>query len=626
MRLFLSFIPLFALPASAIWPVPASYEHGDTVLWITSDVEFYVHEAGATNVGSIADKTSLLFSSNSNPRPEHQDTLKLRKRDLTTFSEDGIGDNDDYLSSDEDMETGEVTTHDIIDFAINSAYTTILRRNFYPWKFHPRNWTEPSRISSSKIISRVDITLLTSDPVSISKPLAGTVDESYSLILNTEGIARISANSSIGVARGLTTFTQLFYLHSSLSATYTPLAPVSIFDVPTFSHRGVNLDVSRNYFPVSDILRQISTCAYNKMNRFHLHITDSQSWPLVIPALPKLSAKGAYRPDLVYTVQDFARIQRHGALQGVEVITEIDMPGHTAVIHYSYPELIAAWNMPLNEGDFAAQPPSGTLKLNSSAVDTFLEKLFDDLLPRVYPYSAYFHTGGDEVNELAYTLDDTVGTDETAVLQPLMQRFVDRNHDQVRKRGLTPVVWEEMLLDWNITLGSDVIVQSWRSDEAVAEIVAKGHKALAGNYNYWNQYLDCGKGQWYNFAPSVSEDAWPYQDYCAPFHNWRLMYSYDPLSGIPEENQHLVIGGEAHMWTEMTDPTNLDRMVWPRAAAAAEILWSGAKDPVTGGNRSQIDAAPRLSEMRERLVAQGVGAEPIQLPFCTMEGNCNQGL
>lgn len=589
MRSLLVFIPLFTSLATAIWPAPVSYEHGDTVLWITRDVEFFVHEAGATN-----------------------DTLKLRRRALPSSGNAGVDD-----------DTGQVTGHDIVDFAINSAWTTILKRNFYPWKFHPRNWTEPSPDASSVYVSRVDITLLTSDPVNIGKPLTGDVDESYSLTLSTSGQASLSANSSIGIARGLTTFTQLFYLHSSLSFTYTPLAPIKIYDAPKFAHRGINLDVSRNFIPVPDILRQISTCAYNKMNRFHLHVTDAQSWPLEIPSMPDLSAKGAYRPDLVYTVDDFAAIQRHGALQGVQVITEIDMPGHTSVIHYSYPDLIAAWNMQPNWNTYAAEPPSGTLKLNSSAVDSFLEKLFDDLLPRVYPYSSYFHTGGDEVNKMAYTLDATVGSNDSAILQPLMQKFVNRNHDQVRKRGLTPVVWEEMLLDWNLTLGSDVIVQSWQSDEAVAKIVAAGHKALVGNYNYW--YLDCGKGQWLNFAPSAAAAAWPYEDYCGPFHNWRLIYSYDPLSGIPAENQHLVIGGEAHMWAEQTDPTNLDRMIWPRGSAAAEILWSGAKDPITGANRSQIDAAPRLSEMRERMVALGVGAEPIQMPFCTMDGGCTLG-
>lgn len=79
------------------------------------------------------------------------------------------------------------------------------------------------------------------------------------------------------------------------------------------------------------------------------------------------------------------------------------------------------------------------------------------------------------------------------------------------------------------------------------------------------------------------------------------------------------------MWAEQTDPVNVDNMIWPRAAAAAEILWSGAKDD-EGRNRSQIIAAPRLSEMRERLVASGVGADAIQMTYCTMEGMvCQRG-
>ena len=97
------------------------------------------------------------------------------------------------------------------------------------------------------------------------------------------------------------------------------------------------------------------------------------------------------------------------------------------------------------------------------------------------------------------------------------------------------------------------------------------------------------------------------------------MYSYDPLQGIPANQTSLVLGGEVHIWTEQTDPVNLDAMVWPRASAAAEILWSGAKD-VNGTNRSQVLASPRLAEMRERMVQRGIGAGPVQMPYCTMNG------
>jgi len=213
-------------------------------------------------------------------------------------------------------------------------------------------------------------------------------------------------------------------------------------------------------------------------------MTDAQSWPLDIPAMPELSAKGAYQKGLSYSPSEFKNIQLYALERGIETIVEFDMPGHTSSIAYSYPELITAFDAH-PWGTYCAEPPCGSFKLNSTDVSDFLEKLFDDVLPRVRPYSAYFHTGGDEVNKNAYLLDDTVKSNDTAVLTPLMQKFIDRNHDQIRKAGLTPVVWEEMLLDWGLTLGNDVLVQSWLSDASVASITAKGHKALAGNYNFW---------------------------------------------------------------------------------------------------------------------------------------------
>ena len=354
------------------------------------------------------------------------------------------------------------------------------------------------------------------------------------------------------------------------------------------------------------------------MNRLHWHVTDAQSWPLVIPSIPELADKGAYISYQKYSPSDVRALQEYGAMLGVEVVMEIDQPGHTSSIAFSHPELITAFNVQPDWDTYCAEPPCGSLKLNSTAVYNFLEKLFDDLLPRLKPLTAYFHLGGDEVNMNAYNLDDTVGTNSSTVLQPLMQRFMNRNTNQVESFGLIPLVWEEMPLDWNLTLPTNTIVQTWRSDEAVARVVSMGYRALAGNYNYW--YLDCGQGQWLDFRPGASSaQFWPYADYCSPRHNWRLMYSYDPLGGVPANATHLVLGGEAHIWSEQTDSVNLDQMVWPRTCAAGEVLWSGAKD-ASGQNRSQITASPRLSEMRERLVARGIRAEPIQMPYCTMNG------
>jgi hexosaminidase len=482
MNLFVYLVSL-ASCVYALWPQPVYYQHGDIVLFVGEDIQFHWYEFAARNV----EQPPFVFASNSNAQPDEQDRWKLKKR-YTELSS----------TAEHSHATPEgVSDDDIIEYAIITAWRTIIKHSLYPWKFHPRAWDEPSPKRSGTRLSEVNVRL-SAHPPDIVKLPAGNVDESYFLTIGEDGKVLIAANSSVGIARGLTSFTQLFYKHSDGSSVYTPFAPVTIRDHPKFQHRGIDLDVSRNWFPVSAIERQINALAYNKMNRLHLHVTDSQSWPLEIPALPELSAKGAYRPDLVYTPQDFKHIQQYAALHGVEVITEIDMPGHTSSVHYAYPDLVAAFNKQPDWNTYCAEPPCGTLKLNSTAVYDFLETLFDDLLPRISPYSSYFHTGGDEVNKNSYELDDTVKSNDPEVLQPLMQKFIDRNHDQVRAAGLMPMVWEEMLLDWNLTLGADVIVQSWQSDEAVARIVEKGHKALVGNYNFWvsepPSYFPCTDG------------------------------------------------------------------------------------------------------------------------------------
>lgn len=295
---------------------------------------------------------------------------------------------------------------------------------------------------------------------------------------------KLNAVSSIGVLYGLETFSQLFYQHSTGIFWYTPYAPVSIQDPPQFPHRGLMIDTARHFFPVSDLLRTIDAMAWNKLNRLHIHVTDSQSWPLVLPSMPEVSDRGAYHPSQTYSPTDIDRIQRYGAERGVEVYLEIDMPGHIGAVALSHPELIVAYDeMPF--WWWCAEPPCGAFKLNSTAVDVFLEKLFDDLLPRVAPYTAYFHTGGDELNKNDSMLDDMIRSNSSTVLQPLVQKFIDTQHAHIRKAGLTPIIWEEIPLEWNVTLGKDTVVQSWLGSDSVKALTGKGFKVIDSNYNFW---------------------------------------------------------------------------------------------------------------------------------------------
>lgn len=206
-------------------------------------------------------------------------------------------------------------TSKIVNQAIERTYDTLFNKNFIPWKFHERNSDfEPALTSSSTYISSIILHQNGSDPANIAKPDVGDVDESYTISMPTSGQVTITAASSIGLSYGLTTFTQLFYKHSSCTPVYSPLAPVHIYDKPKFAWRGMNIDTSRTFKPMADMYAVIDAMAYNKMNRFHWHITDSQSWPLEIPSMPDLADKGAYASWQKYSPADVWAIQEYGAM------------------------------------------------------------------------------------------------------------------------------------------------------------------------------------------------------------------------------------------------------------------------------------------------------------------------
>lgn len=374
---------------------------------------------------------------------------------------------------------------DVVQSGVSRAMEAIFQHNFVPWKLRPAHTDfEPALDGDKKRVTSLNISHPDDGDETCYRPLAGEIDESYTFELTGDGEATITAETSIGVLRALETFVQLFYQHTSGTDWYTQIAPVSVKDEPLFPHRGMLLDAARTWYSVEDITRMIDALSWNKMNRLHLHATDSQSWPLEIPAMPDLAAKGSYHKDLTYSPEDLAHIQEYASHRGVQVIVEIDMPGHIGSVYHSYPELIVAYDeQPYHW--WCAQPPCGAFKMNSTAVYDFLEKLFDDLLPRLAPYSAYFHTGGDELNKNDSMLDEGVRSNDTEVLKPLLQKFLDVNHERVRKAGLTPMVWEEMALEWEQNLGDDVVVQSWLGGDAVKNLTEKGHKVIDSNYNFW---------------------------------------------------------------------------------------------------------------------------------------------
>ena len=448
---------------NAIWPAPSQYTYGSDIVWLDPDVQVTYIEPLSVS-GSNSDPSGLITEQSSGMCP-----IKV-----ASFPPDEAS-----SSSRNPNQPAQ-----LVEAAVSMFYQTVFAQNIVPWKFHPRTANFEPAVGNGTTIHSISMSQNRSDPAEFMTSSDGQPDESYSLGISSDGHVQVDASSSIGIGRAMTTLAQVFFAHSQ-GGVYTTLAPVFIEDSPKFPHRGLNLDVSRQFYPVADIMRTIDAMAFNKLNRLHIHITDAQSWPLEVPSLPELSSKGAYHPGATYSPTDLQQLQQHGAIRGVETFIEVDMPGHTSSIWFSHPELIAAFNMQPDWQYYSAEPPSGTLKLNSSLVYSFLETFWDDILPRVSPYTSYFHTGGDEVNFNSSELDETVRSKDPAVLHPLLQTFFDKAHARLKASGFTHIVWEEMLLTYNLTLPSDVIVQSWLSDTSVAAIVECGHRAIAGNYDFW---------------------------------------------------------------------------------------------------------------------------------------------
>ncbi|KAH9035873.1 N-acetylhexosaminidase [Lactarius pseudohatsudake] len=427
----------------------------------------------------------------------------------------------------------------------------------------------------------------------------GHRDEAYSLIVPADGSAAVlSANSTLGLFRGLTTFAQLWYTASG--TVYTLGAPVAIQDSPAYPYRGFMLDTARNYFPVSDIKRTLDALSWVHINTFHWHIVDSQSFPLVVPGYTDISQKGAYSASAVYTPNDVAGIISYAGARGIDVLVEIDTPGHTSAISKAHPEHIACaeatpW------ATYANDPPAGQLRLASPATVNFTVGLLS-AVAKQFP-STLFSTGGDEINARCYQ-DDAETQQELGgkTVAQALDTFTQATHGALRSLGKTPVVWEEMVLSFNLTLSNDTIALVWISSDNAAAVAAKGFRFIHAASNSF--YLDCGAGGWVGNNPRGNS-------WCEPFKTWQNAYTFDPLANLTTAQAPLVLGGQQLLWTEQSGPENLDTIVWPRAAASAEVFWSGP-----GGNVSA--ALPRLHELGYRFRKRGVQTIALQPEWCAL--------
>ncbi|KAJ4843546.1 Beta-hexosaminidase 2 [Turnera subulata] len=481
----------------------------------------------------------------------------------------------------------------------------------------------------------------------LKSPLGDGVDESYTLVIPSDnsGCGYLEAETAWGAMRGLETFSQLVWGEPSR----VPVG-LRVRDSPLFQHRGLMLDTSRNYYPVEDLVRTISAMSANKLNVFHWHITDSHSFPLLLPSHPDLASKGSYGPHMQYSPSDVASIVRLGLEHGVRVVPELDFPAHTGSWAGAYPEIVTCANMfwwPAEtewNDRLASEPGTGHLNpLNPKTYEVVKDVIRD--VVTLFP-DTFYHAGGDEIVPGCWKADPDVqsflSNNPNATLSQLLEMFVNSTFPYIQSLNRTAVYWEDILLDQNIKVDpsflppANTILQTWNNGPNNTKlIVSSGYRAIVSSSDFY--YLDCGHGDFlgndsqYDQPPAAQQgdDADPPcknnnngGSWCGPFKTWQTVYDYDITDGLSQEEAKLVIGGEVALWSEQADPTVLDARLWPRTSAMAETLWSGNRDHT--GKKRYAEAMDRLNEWRYRMVSRGVRAEPLQPLWCIKNpGMCN---
>lgn len=222
----------------------------------------------------------------------------------------------------------------------------------------------------------------------------------YVLVEKRHFNVQITANSFFGARHGLSTLQQLIWFDDEENQLRI-LSKVVVIDAPKFRYRGLMLDTSRHYFSVEAIKRTIAGMSYSKLNRFHWHITDSQSFPYISKYYPELAAHGAYSERETYTDADVREISEFAKLHGVQVVPEIDAPAHAGNGWDWGPKRgMGELSLCINQQPwsfYCGEPPCGQLNPKNNNTFLILQRLYEELLNSTGP-TDYFHLGGDEVN------------------------------------------------------------------------------------------------------------------------------------------------------------------------------------------------------------------------------------
>ncbi|KAM4057379.1 glycosyl hydrolase family protein [Hirsutella rhossiliensis] len=475
-----------------------------------------------------------------------------------------------------------------------------------------------------------------------SADLQHGVDESYTLTISpSSSTVEITAKTAWGAIHAFTTLQQIVI--SDGCGKLIVEQPVTVEDYPIYPYRGVLIDTARNFISVDKIKEQIDGLGLSKMNILHWHITDSQSWPIQVLAYPQLT-RDAYSPREIYSPQDVQTILDYARARAVRVIPEIDMPGHSASgwqqINKDIVTCQDSWwsndDWPLHT---AVEPNPGQLDILNPKTYDAVSTVYAELSARFS--DNFFHVGGDELQTRCFNysrlIRDWFAQDPSRTYFDLNQFWLDHSlpiftSDKITgKTDRRLIMWEDVVLsaDAHATnVPKNIIMQSWNNGlHNIKKLTSSGFDVIISSADF--MYLDCGYGGWVtndprydmqeNPDPTGATTSFNYGgnggSWCAPYKTWQRIYDYDFTLNLTRNEAKHVIGATAPLWSEQVDDTIISGKMWPRAAALAELTWSGNRDPETGKKRTTT-FTQRILNFREYLVANGIGATALVPKYC----------
>jgi hexosaminidase len=477
--------------------------------------------------------------------------------------------------------------------------------------------TEPS----SPATPSANTILLTTD--------SGLIPRSEGYLLKTDrDRTTLTGHDAAGVLYAIQTLRQLWQPSAGVGLR---IPPYTILDYPRFSYRGMHLDVGRHFFSTAFIKKYIDLLVLYKFNSFHWHLTEDQGWRIEIKKYPRLQTVAAWRDETLighkrdlphrfdgkryggyYTHAEIREIVSYAAARHINVVPEIEMPGHALAALTAYPSL-GCTGGPYHTATFWGIFDDVFCAGNDS-VFTFLQDVLDEVMD-LFP-SPYLHIGGDECPKTRWIacpkcqkrMKDLGLKDEHA----LQSYFIQRVEKYCNTKGRQIIGWDE-ILEGGLAPGATVM--SWRGEEGGLAAAGQQHRVIMSpeSHLYFDYYQSL-----YEDQPLAAGGYTPLDK----------VYAYEPLATLSadtpgrEKALRYIAGIQGQLWTEyMAKPGQVETMILPRAAAVAELAWSPAPAPA---GRDYPQFLRRLRQQRKLWrdlhVQYGNTVDEIRASFST-KGN-----